>query len=154
MAALLAATALPARGGGPSLVLQFSAEPASPRACNPVRWRFQLVNHGAAAVQLRFGSAQRGEIVLRRAGTARYRWSDGRAFTLRVWSRAVASHRSWSFTLKDALPRLAPGRYDLVARVTASARRGTARLTANGTVVVQKAKSACDDRVGADCVPS
>ena len=131
-------------GSPPAVVLTTAHVPATLRQCEPVTWRFRVLNRGPRTARLRFRSGQRGDLVLRRRdGTEVYRWSKGRGFTLALWSRAVAPSGAWSFELTDRL-RVPGGRYLMVARVTATS-SVQARLSVRRWVRVVATESCGDE---------
>lgn len=66
-----------------------------------------------------FPSGQQGDVVLESDGVELYRWSRDKAFVLMISERELDAGETWSFSLEDVLD-VEPGRYSLVASVTAS----------------------------------
>ncbi|MDP9387369.1 MAG: BsuPI-related putative proteinase inhibitor, partial [Actinomycetota bacterium] len=106
-----------AAGEGVSLDLRHT-EPL--RSGAPVRWSLVLRN-GAGPLDLVFGSAKDGDVVLRQDGAERYRWSAERFFAQVVRTVPVGAGETATFVLEDDALRVAPGRYDLEASLAAGA---------------------------------
>lgn len=132
----------------PVLALELNAAPSAPRACEAVRWRFRLVNRSPMPAVLVFSTGQRGDVALLRGAATVHRWSARRPFVQAAWRRTVPAGRVWRFELRDAV-RLAPGRYTLVARVTASAAEASARLTLRRAFVLRPGRRSCARSQGA-----
>ena len=101
------------------LSVRLEVSPRPPRSGGPVRWTFSVTNRGDETRTLTFASEQAGEVVLEAVGVERYRWSRGRAFIQMVSERELDAGETWSFSLDDVL-HVEPGRYSLVASVTAT----------------------------------
>jgi Intracellular proteinase inhibitor len=101
------------------LVVGLDVTPLPPRSGGPVLWAFSVANRGHEARTLMFPSGQQGEVVLEADGVERYRWSRDKAFVLMITERELDAGEMLSFSLEDVLD-VEPGRYSLVASVTAS----------------------------------
>ena len=82
-------------------------------------WAFDVKNTEAIPLDLIFSSGQRGEVVLTQSGVEKYRWSAGKAFTEAIQSVPLEPGKALTVVLNDTA-RVAPGEYELTARVTAS----------------------------------
>ena len=122
-------------GGGRTeageLVVGVSFLPRPLRAGGLMRWRVRVTNRADARI-LVFATAQRADVALRSTGHVRYRWGAGRLFAQITGERRLQPGEGATFVLTDRLP-VRPGRYELVARVTADA----APIPARVEVVVQ-----------------
>ena len=76
-----------------------------------------MCNCAADADCLTFPTTQRGDVILEREGSERYRWSDGRLFAQVVTEHRLEPGATWTITLDDTLD-LEPGAYDAVGIVT------------------------------------
>jgi hypothetical protein len=101
------------------LAVRLEVSPLTPRSGEAVRWAFSVANHGDAARALMFTSGQEGDVVLEADGVERYRWSRDKVFIQMVTERELDAGETWSFSLEDELD-VEPGRYSLIATVTAS----------------------------------
>lgn len=88
-------------------------------AGDPVWWVFDVTNLTAGPLDLTFLSGQMGEVTFRKDGTEVYRWSDGKSFTQAVMVETLQPGQSRAVILND-LVSLAPGTYEVTAKVTAS----------------------------------
>lgn len=104
-------------GGG--LGIELSTDPSPPLAGKAVTWKLRVENEGVEAIELSFGSSQRAELVLRRAGKEAYRWSSGRFFTTAVEEVRLLPNRTLEIELEGSALKVPKGRYDLIARLTA-----------------------------------
>ena len=78
-----------------------------------------MSNRSAESLSLTFPTAQLGDVILEKEGTARYRWSDGRMFAQIVTERRLAPEETWTIKLDDRLD-VEPGAYEAVGLVTCS----------------------------------
>jgi hypothetical protein len=115
------AAVLEASDSATGLVVRLDVSPVPPRSVGPVRWAFSVANRGDEARALMFPSGQEGDVVLEAGGVERYRWSRDKAFVLMITERELGTGETWSFSLDDVLD-VEPGRYSLVATVTAAPR--------------------------------
>jgi Intracellular proteinase inhibitor len=99
--------------------VRLDVSPQPPRAGEPVRWTLSVTNSGEDPRTLTFASGQEGDVVLEADGVERYRWSRGMAFIQVLSERELDAGETWSFSL-DGVLDVEPGRYSLVASVTAS----------------------------------
>lgn len=104
------------RAGGLVVGIAFSPHPL--RAGGPVRWRVRVKNRTGTPRTLTFRTTQRADVILRRAGAIRYRWSEDRFFAPVVSKRRLAAEAKWTFRLTDRL-EVRPGRYKLLATIAA-----------------------------------
>jgi Intracellular proteinase inhibitor len=111
-----------------ALIVQVDLLPLPPRARQQVRWRVRVTNRAATPRTLTFRTSQQADITLRRGGVVRYRWSEGRSFIPVVDRRRLPAGRSLTFVLADRID-VPPGRYEVVATVTARPAQRPARAT-------------------------
>lgn len=104
---------------GPVTDLEVRVEPDPDRleSGRPVQWRFTVANRGPERRVLRFGSAQRADVVLLAGGVERYRWSRGRLFAAALVAQELAPGEDWTFSLADTVS-LPAGTYSLQASVS------------------------------------
>ena len=105
----------PEAGVGVSLELRHT-EPL--RAGAPVRWSLVLRNDTPNRLALAFPSGKDGDVVLRRDGEERYRWSTDRVFPAVVRELLVGPNETRTFPLEDEALDVEPGQYELVATLS------------------------------------
>ncbi len=95
----------------------------------PVHIVFEVANHGAAPVTLRFSSAQRFDFVIEDAsGADVWRWSAGRMFAA-VMGQETLGPDNPSLTYEaEFAGELAPGRYTIKALLTDGSRQVSATI--------------------------
>lgn len=95
----------------------------------PVHIAFEVANHRAAPVTLRFSSAQRFDMVIEDArGTEVWRWSAGRMFAA-VMGQETLGPDNPSLTYEaEFAGELAPGRYTIKALLTDGSRQVSATI--------------------------
>ncbi len=95
----------------------------------PVHMAFDVANHGAAPVTLRFSSAQRFDFVIANAaGNEVWRWSAGRMFAT-VMGQETLGPDNPSLTYEaEFAGELAPGRYTIKALLTDGSRQVSATI--------------------------
>lgn len=142
-----ALAARPPHAPPPAVTLELGTAPSAPRACERVRWRFRVVNRSATPVELVFSTGQRGDVVLSRGGRTVHRWSARRSFTQALWRRMLVGGSAWRFELADSV-RLAPGRYALTARLTASPSEGGAKLSLRRAFDLRPGRRTCTGATG------
>ena len=101
------------------LVIRFSPVSEPITSGDTVWWAFDVTNAGNTPVDLTFSSGQRGDVTLSQGEVAKYRWSDGKAFTEAIETVTIQPGTSMPVVLNDVLA-LPPGDYDVTAVVTAS----------------------------------
>jgi len=101
------------------LVIRFSPVSEPITSGDTVWWAFDVTNAGKTPVGLTFSSGQRGDVTLSQGEVAKYRWSDGKAFTEAIETVTIQPGMSMPVVLNDVLA-LPPGDYDVTAVVTAS----------------------------------
>lgn len=116
-----------ALGGG--LGTEVTSKPDPPVSGEAVTWRITVENNGVQAVDLTFGSSQRAEVTLRRDGKEVYKWSTGRFFATAVHEERLRPNRTLDYELETKELRVKPGKYELVARLTAKPPQEPARRT-------------------------
>jgi hypothetical protein len=100
------------------LTLSLDVRPLPLRPGADAEWELRLRNDGPEPVRLTFPTSQLGDVVLRRDGVERWRWSEGRMFLQVLAERELAPAEEWSFSLEGA-PEVEPGRYEATATVCA-----------------------------------
>lgn len=85
-----------------------------------VRWALELRNQGDEVVTLVYPTAQDADVVLRQGGDDAYRWSDGRTFAEAERCQVVGAGQSTRIELARSPLDVAPGDYELVARLAAA----------------------------------
>ena len=110
-------TTAPARRHASVFQVRVTSAPRTLRAGRAVAWRVQVTNRGTAPETLTFPDSQRAEVVLRRGGRVRYRWSAGLMFAQIVSDLGFSPGQTRTFVLSGRL-RVPAGRYRLVATVT------------------------------------
>ncbi len=95
----------------------------------PVQIAFEVANHGAAPVTLRFSSAQRFDMAIAdEAGRDVWRWSAGRMFAA-VMGQETLGPDNPSLTYEaEFAGELAPGRYTIKALLTDGSRQVSATI--------------------------
>jgi len=88
------------------------------RTGQPVTWVLELEHRGDAAVVLRFGSGQDGDVVLLRGEEEIYRWSEGMLFTQAIRCRTVQAGGRVVFELRGEVLDVEPGDYTLRATLS------------------------------------
>ena len=99
------------------LEARFSPDPL--RSGQPATWLLVVSNRGTARVTLTFPSGKNGDVVLEQSGREAYRWSGGKFFTQAVRPVALEAGGTETFTLEEESLGVEPGRYQLVATLTA-----------------------------------
>lgn len=88
-----------------------------------VWWVFDVTNLTSAPLDLTFPTGQMGEVVFYRDGVGLYRWSEGKSFIQGMTVDTLQPGVARAIVLNDQVT-LAPGIYDVTAKVTASSGPG------------------------------
>ncbi|MFH1834145.1 MAG: BsuPI-related putative proteinase inhibitor [bacterium] len=93
------------------------SEPLS--AGDALWWALDVKNIDVVPLELVFTSGQRGDVILTQSGVEKYRWSADKFFTEAIETVGLEPGQVVSVVLRDVL-MVAPGDYELTARITAS----------------------------------
>jgi hypothetical protein len=115
-----ARTARLARSSDLDFAVAYVAEPSS--AGTRVGWRVTLRNRTRKAVVLSFPTSQYADVIVRRGGERRHRWSSRKAFFQAFTARTLGPRETYTCTLRPTVLELEPGRYELIAYLTSTTR--------------------------------